>query len=135
MYINGQLLHFLQVVKCHNMKMMMNQTIIYFTISICFSYESWLLGIGGQDACYYQQSDMNFFYSPPSTTYHCLKSDWTNEDLFMFWLNILLQDQVWKILSFWAWQPRQPLDREAYTVCKWKGIVVICIPPPISHRL
>ncbi|XP_069671644.1 uncharacterized protein [Periplaneta americana] len=75
---------------------------------------------------------------PPGEFYCCSKNDWTNEHLYLQWLEhfskfvkcsnenpvLLLLDNHYSHMTL-----------EAYEFCKKHGIVVVSIPPHTSHRV
>jgi hypothetical protein len=70
--------------------------------------------------------------------YHCSKSGWTIEDLFMVWLKHFgghtrssIEYPVFLILD----NQSSHCTLEAYKYCTENGIVVVSIPSHTSHRL
>jgi hypothetical protein len=75
---------------------------------------------------------------PSCAIYHCSKSGWINEDLFMVWLKHFaghtsssIENPVLFILD----NHSSHCTLEAYKYCRENGIVVVPIPPHTSHRL
>jgi hypothetical protein len=74
---------------------------------------------------------------PPCAIYHCPKSGWTNEDLFVVWLKNFarhtrssIENPVLLILD----NHSSHCTLEAYKYCRENGIVVVSIPLHTSHK-
>lgn len=75
---------------------------------------------------------------PPGSIYHCSKSGWITEELFMIWLqhfsDFTHASTVNKMLLILD-NHTTHCTLEAYDFCKERGIVMLSLPPHTSHRL
>jgi hypothetical protein len=75
---------------------------------------------------------------PPGALYKCSKNGWTNEDLFMSWLQHFFdhvkpnpQKPILPLLD----NHYSHITLEQYKFCKQNGIIIVSIPPHSSHRV
>lgn len=74
---------------------------------------------------------------PPNAIYHCSKNGWTNEELFLVWLNHFVDHSspsVDKPVLLVLDNHGSHISLEAYEFCKIKNIVMVSLPPHTSHR-